>query len=94
MPITIEDPPERPICSTCMSPLVWILPAKTKRWLAMVAESGERLEIHRCDARKERADPWEPNPEAAERGHRHMAEIRQRFGWGPNPFIEEERHSA
>lgn len=89
--LTIPDEPERPVCSTCMSPLVWILPAKTKKWLAMVAESDERLQIHRCDVRRDRTDPWEPNPEAAERGRRYMAEIRQVMGWGPNPFIDEEK---
>jgi len=89
--LTIDDPPERPICTACMSPLVLVLPARTLRWLAMVADDNETLRIHRCDVRRGQTDPWEPNPEAAARGRRHMAEIRQVMGWGPNRFIDEEK---
>lgn len=91
MTLSIEDPPERPVCSECMSPLVIVLPARTLRWLAMVADDNETLRVHRCDARRDRSEPWEPNPEAAERSRRHMAGIRQVMGWGPNPFIDEEK---
>jgi hypothetical protein len=72
-----------------MTPLIWVYAARTHRWVAMVAESNERLQTHRCDVRRERSEPWEPNPEAAERSRRHMAGIREVMGWGPNPFIEE-----
>ena len=86
--LTIEDPPERPICTMCMTPLVWIFPARTKRWVAMVAEAGMRLEVHICDQRDPRK-PWEPSPEVAESAHRGNALVRRVLA-GENPFIEQE----
>jgi hypothetical protein len=87
--LSIEDPPERPVCSSCMTPLVWIFPARTKRWVAMVAAPGMSLEVHICDQRDPRL-PWKPNPEVAESAHRGNA-LARRVLRGDNPFIDEEK---
>lgn len=87
--LSIDDPPERPVCTGCMTPLVWIFPARTKRWVAMIAEAGMRLEVHRCDQR-DPYQPWEPNPEVAERARRGNA-LARRVLAGEDPFNEEEK---
>jgi hypothetical protein len=74
-----------------MSPLVWVYAARTKRWVAMVAESEMRLQVHRCDQRNP-APRWKPDPVIAESAHRGNA-LARRVLSGDNPFTEEEeRH--
>jgi hypothetical protein len=75
--LTIDDPPERPVCTGCMSPLVWVFPARTRRWVAMVAESEMRLQVHQCDQRDPSPVRWVPDPERAERAARGSAFARE-----------------
>jgi hypothetical protein len=83
----IEDPPERPVCSGCMSPLIWIYPARTRRWVAMVAESNRRLEAHRCDDRGVQLRET-PDPAIAASAHRGN-ELARRVLAGDSPFTDE-----
>lgn len=32
----IPDPPNRPACSACMSPLIWLWSARTSQWVSFV----------------------------------------------------------
>jgi hypothetical protein len=75
--LTIDDPPERPICSTCMSPLVHVFSARTRKWVAMVAESEMRLQVHQCDQRDPSPVRWVPDPAVAERSARGNALVRR-----------------
>lgn len=90
--IEIADQPDRPVCTRCMSPLVWLWSPR-KDWLAFVvetAEDGPRLAPHRCDRPIAVLGMTKPNPVVAARTRERMAEIRRAKGWGPNPLLADD----
>lgn len=85
----IPDQPDRPICTACMSPLVWLWSPR-KDWIAFVTEptdDGPRLALHHCDRPASTLGRTKPDPDVATRSRKRMAEIRRAKGWGPNPLL-------
>lgn len=93
--VTIEDKPERPVCSI-HGPLCWGWFPDTRqgaRWVSWTVETvddlGSVLVPHLCDNPDRPPTRWEPDPVNAERSHRGAALARQVLA-GNNPFTDEE----
>jgi hypothetical protein len=74
--IEIDEPPDKPVCSTC-GPLLWGWFPKAKpapRWVDFTLDDG-RLIPHRCTRRS--TTRWTPSPEMAATAHRGAALARQ-----------------
>lgn len=94
--LTIKEKPDRPVCSI-HGALRWGWFTDTRqgeRWVSFTLERlGEATALvpHVCDDPDPTPVKWEPDPVVAVRSRQRMAEIRQVMGWGPNPFIDEEK---
>lgn len=92
--LSIEDPPERPVCSI-HGPLEWGYFTATKqgaRWVSWTHETvpglGPVLVPHRCDSPDKQPARWQPSEAVAESAHRG-ADLARRVLAGDNPFNEE-----
>lgn len=94
--LSIDDPPERPICSI-HGPLEWGYFPGTKqgaRWVSwtheMVPEFGAVLVPHQCDSPGKPPVRWEPSEAVAETA-RTGAALARRVLAGEDPFNDEEK---
>lgn len=63
--IEIEDPPERTTCAAC-GPLIWMLSARTRKWVAWVQVDATTVRLHPCRSAQDpvtwREMPRRPGP--------------------------------